>query len=164
VTGYRLPVDGAPLYHRPGIRVTFRTFSVGQTSYPIGELTNLRTARGPHDRMVRRAVGVSAVMVGAVGVLLGFTGGLHRLGAGAYLALGAAGVLPVLAALAGRRWRPPAYELWGRHEGADRLLFSSDEERQFGQVTRALLRAREAATAGGWREPIATTEPWRPYR
>jgi hypothetical protein len=150
------------LYARPGIVVTAERFTVGRTSWSVAELTQVWTTRGPHDRLALRAVGVSAALIGAVGVLLGFTGGLQRLTAAAYLTLGVVGLLPLLLALVGDRWRPPAYELWGRYRGADVLLFSSDNERQFGQVTRALQRAREGARLGGWADPVA--QLWRPDR
>lgn len=152
------------LYARPGIVVTAERFTVGRNTWTVAELTHLRTARGPHDRLAVRAVVVTAAMIGGVGVLLGFTGGLQRLTAGAYLTLGAVGLLPLLLVLVGDRWRPPAYELWGRHRGGEVLLFSSDDERQFGQVTRALQRAREGVRYGGWEDPLAAAEPWRPNR
>ncbi|WP_319463246.1 DUF6232 family protein [Micromonospora sp. RTP1Z1] len=152
------------LYARPGIVVTGERFTVGRNSWPVAELTQLRTSRGPHDRLALRAFVVTAAMIGGVGVLLGFTGGLQRLTAGAYLTLGAVGLLPLALALVGDRWRPPAYELWGRYRGAEVLLFSSDDERQFGQVARALLRAREGARHGGWADPLAAADPWRPTR
>ncbi|MFI7573729.1 DUF6232 family protein [Micromonospora sp. NPDC049497] len=152
------------LYARPGIIVTVERFTVGRTSWRVAELTHLRTGRGPHDRVAVRAVVVTATMVGGVGLLLGFTGGLHRLTAGAYLILGGVFLVPVLLALAGDRWRPPAYELWGRRRSEDVLLFSSDDERQFGQVTRALRRAREMHRYGGWEDSPTLVDPWRPTR
>ncbi len=152
------------LYARPGIVVTADRFTVGRTSWPVAELTHLWTTRGPHDRLALRAVGVSAALIGAVGVLLGFTGGLQRLTAPAYLTLGAVGLLPVLLVLIGDRCRPPAHELWGRYRGAEVLLFSSDDERQFSQVTRALQRAREGVRLGGWEDPVASAGVWRPNR
>lgn len=43
------------------------------------------------------------------------------------------------------------------------LLFSSDQERQFGQLTRALRRAQEVARFGGVAEPVVTSsQPWEP--
>ncbi|MEU7755381.1 DUF6232 family protein [Micromonospora sp. NPDC049101] len=152
------------LYARPGIIVTVDRFTVGRTSYRVADLTHLRTTRGPHDRIAVRAVAITAGMIGGVGLLLGFTGGLQHLTAGAYLILGAVFLLPGALALAGDRWRPPPHELWGWYGGAETLLFSADDERQFGQVTRALLRAREMNRYGGWVDPLASTEPWRPSR
>lgn len=151
------------LYARPGIVVTGERFTVGRNSWPVAEITQLWTERGPHDRLALRAVAVSAALIGGVGVLLGFTGGLQRLTAAAYLTLGAVGLLPMLLVLIGDHWRPPSHELWGRLRGTEVLLFSSDNERQFGQVTRALQRAREGARHGGWTAPPAA-EAWRPNR
>lgn len=152
------------LYARPGIVVTVDRFTVGRTSYRIADLTHLRTTRGPHDRIAVRAVVITASMLGGVAMLLGFTGGLQRLTAGAYLILGAVLLLPAALALVGGRWHPPPHELWGWHRGAEVLLFSADDERQFGQVTRALLRAREVNRYGGWVDPLASADPWRPSR
>lgn len=161
-------VTSAPpalLYAQPGIVVTTDRFTVGHSSFAIADLTHLHTARGPHDRLAVRAVAVTAVMIAGVGLLLGFTGGLQRLTAGAYLALGAVALLPVLLAAAGARWRPPPYELWGWHRGVEVLLFSSDDQRQFGQVSRAVHRAREGIRYGGWGAAPATAEEfWRPVR
>ncbi|MDG4795952.1 DUF6232 family protein [Micromonospora sp. WMMD1082] len=152
------------LYARPGIIVTVDRFTVGRSSWRVAELTHLHSTRGPHDRVATRAVLVSALMIGGVGLLLGFTGGLQRLTAGAYLLLGAVFLVPVLLAVAGDRWRPPAYELWGRRAGTDELLFSSDDEQQFGQVSRAVRRAREMNSYGAWEDPPTTTTPWHPRR
>ncbi|TCB95787.1 hypothetical protein E0H26_18465 [Micromonospora zingiberis] len=152
------------LYARPGIIVTADRFTVGSTSWQVGELTHLHTTRGPHDRVATRAVLVSAAVIGGIGLALGFTGGLQRLTAGAYLLLGAVFLVPVLLAAAGDRWRPPAYELWGQRAGVAELLFSSDDEHQFGQVSRALRRARELHGPGDWEDPLASAELWRPHR
>ncbi|WP_091078259.1 DUF6232 family protein [Micromonospora nigra] len=152
------------LYARPGIVVTTEQFSVGGGTWRVADLTHLHTTRGPHDRVAVRATVVSAAVVAGVGVLLGFSGGLQRLTAGAYLLLGAVFLLPVLLAVAGDRWRPPPHELWGRCRGAEILLFSSDDERQFGQVSRAVRRAREMNAGGGWADPLAAFGPWRPNR
>ena len=61
----------------------------------------------------------------------------------------------------GHRLRPRAFELWGEFRGMTVLLFSSDEERQYGQVTRALLRAQEAYRLGGLAEPLVSMNIWR---
>ncbi|MFY1672885.1 DUF6232 family protein [Plantactinospora sp. WMMB334] len=153
------PVD---LYRQPGVRVTSEAFFVAGRKFPITELTHLQTARGPHDRLTLRAVGITAAVLIGIGIALGYTGDLYRLPATTYAGLGLAAFVPVGLALAGARWRPPAYELWGRHKGDLVLLFSSDHERQFGQVTRALIRAREAARLGGLAYPPASTTPYEP--
>jgi len=156
----RIPVT---LYRQPGICVTSTWFTVGGSRYPVDELSELHTARGPHDRLTVRAVAVTGVLLAGIGITLGYTGGLYRLTALAYLTLGVLALVPVLLAVVGHRWRPPAYELWGAYHGATILLFSSDQEREFGQVTRALVRAREVARFGGVTDPVAAAgEIWRP--
>ncbi|MGC4807125.1 DUF6232 family protein [Micromonospora sp. DT233] len=90
---------------------------------------------------------------------------MQRLTAGAYLALGAVVLLPALLALAGDRWRPPPYELWGWHRGVEVLLFSSDDERQFGDVSRAVRQARDSHRRGGRDDaPAGAGRYWRPQR
>ncbi len=39
-------------------------------------------------------------------------------------------------------------------------LFVSDSERQYGQVSRALLRAQEMAKLGGVRAPVSSINPY----
>ncbi|SCG44214.1 DUF6232 family protein [Micromonospora halophytica] len=151
------------LYARPGIVVTTERFTVGRNTFAVADLTHLRTCRGPHDRLAVRAVAVTTTLITTVGVLLGFTGGLQRLTAGAYLTLGLVWMLPVLLVLAGDRWRPPAYELWGHCQGVEVLLFSSDDEGQFDQVVAALRRAR-AGHRYADAEQAPTTGHWRPER
>ncbi|ROT32624.1 hypothetical protein EF879_12830 [Micromonospora sp. HM5-17] len=150
------------LYHQPGIRVTSQALIVAGRRFPLTELTQLQTARGPHDRLTLRAVVVTTVVLVGIGVALGYTGDLHRLSAMTYVGLGLAAFVPVALAVAGHRWRPPAYELWGRYRGSMILLFSTDQERQFGQVTRALIRAREAARLGAFAHPPASDTPYEP--
>jgi hypothetical protein len=154
-----IPVD---LYRKPGISVTTELFIVGGRRFPITELTDLRTARGPHDPLTVRAVMVTGVVLAGIGLALGYTGGIYQLTAMSYLSLGVAALVPVVLAAAGHRLRPPAYELWGRYQGVTLLLFTSDHEREFGQVTRALLRAREAVRFGGMGQPLASGQPWQP--
>jgi len=146
------------LYHRPGIRVTSEAFIVAGRRFPIAELTHLQTARGPHHRLTVRAVSVTTVVVIGIGVALGYK---TPPGDDEGLA-GDPDPGPVVLAAVGHRWRPPAYELWGRYRGATVLLFSTDQERQFGQVTRALIRAREAARLGTLAHPVASDTPYEP--
>ena len=149
-----------PLYRQPGILVTTESFVVAGRRFPIRDLSNLRTARGPQDRFTARSVLVAAAVLGAVGLALAFTGDLGRQGPVVYLLLGAAAFVPIALVSARRRLRPRAWELWGDFRGATMLLFSSDQERQFGQVTRALLRAQEAERLGGVTDPVASTYLW----
>ncbi|MGI5215067.1 DUF6232 family protein [Plantactinospora sp. CA-290183] len=157
----RTPLE---LYRQPGIHITTEAFTVAGRRFSIAELTQLHTARGPHDPLTIRAVAVTAAVLVGIGVALGYTGDLYAFPATTYVGLGLTAFVPMGLAAVGHRWRPPAYELWGRYQGSMVLLFSSDHERQFGQVTRALIRARETARLGGLAYPAASETPWRPMR
>ena len=76
--------------------------------------------------------------------------------------------MPIALVSFGHRMRPRAYELWGDYRGMTVLLFSSDEEREYGQVTRALLRAQEVDRMGGVGSPVSnvfspTSTPGRAF-
>ncbi|WP_329103739.1 DUF6232 family protein [Micromonospora sp. NBC_01699] len=158
--GRPAPVE---FYRQPGVQVTSESFTVAGHRFPVAELTQLRTARGPHDPLTVRTVVVTGAVLVVIGVAFGYTGEFYRLDAATYLALGAAAFLPVVLAFLGHRLRPPTHELWGRYRGEMMLLFSSDQERQFGQLTRALRRAQEVARSGGVADPLVTlSPPWEP--
>lgn len=152
----RLP----PLYRRPGILVTNEAFVIAGRRFPIRDLSNLRTARGPQDRVTARAVLVAAATLAVVGLAVGATSDLTAHGPIVYLMLGVAAFVPIAVVGIGRRLRPRSWELWGDFRGMTVLLFSSDEERQYGQVTRAILRAQEAERMGGITDPVASINPW----
>ncbi|MFV2020268.1 DUF6232 family protein [Micromonospora sp. LOL_023] len=157
--GGRYP--GPAFYRQPGICVTPEWFIVAGRRFAIRSLTELRTARGPRDRLTGRAVAVTAVVLAGIAMTIGFTKSLHEVSAGGYLALLVAAFIPVCCAWIGDRLRPRPFELWGRHEGLMVILFSTDEERQYGQVSRAVMRAREMCRLAGLSDPV-TIEPWVP--
>lgn len=163
ITGVRGRAERT-LYRQPGICVTPEWFIVAGRRFPIRELTHLQTARGARDRLTVRAVGATGVALAGIAATLGFARGLDELSAGVYLTLIVAAFVPLLLAWLGDRFRPRSFELWGRYRGLMVLLFSSDEERQYGQVSRALLRARETSRLGGMADPVATMQPWVPDR
>ncbi|MEJ3746973.1 DUF6232 family protein [Actinomycetes bacterium KLBMP 9797] len=147
-----------PYYRAPGILVTREWFVVAGRRFPTRDLTDLRTVRGSRDPLSMRTVAVVVGVLTGIGVLLGMTVELSRLSARAYLLLTALAFVPFALVLVGHRLRPRSYELWGDFRGLTVLLFSTDDERQYGQVTRALLRARESALLG---RPDA--EPAEPF-
>lgn len=149
------------LYRQPGVCVTTEWFIVASRRFPIRELTGLHTARGPHHPVAVRAVVVAWTMIAVIGASISFLGDIHRVAPGVYLALGAAAFVPALITLLGQRLRPRAYELWARYRGRQMLIFATDSEREFGQVTRALIRAREMARLGGVTDAVASRHPWR---
>jgi hypothetical protein len=64
----------------------------------------------------------------------------------------------VLAAIG--RLRPRPFELWAEYRGMTVQLFYSDSEREYGQVCRALVRAREMARLGPAGDPWPSLDPW----
>ena len=156
----RLP---GPLYAKPGIVVTDQWFVVAGYRYPVSELSNLRIGRGTRHPLTVRAMVVAVVVLLGVGAALGLTGDPTDLPGATYLALAAALVAPFVLAVVGDRLRPRPYELWADYYGITVRLFYSDNEQQFGQVTRALIRAKEIASLGGAAE-LRDLEPWRTWR
>lgn len=159
---FRADATPVELYRQPGVRVTSEMFIVAGHRFPISELSNLRTARGPQDRLTLRSVLITATAVAATGIVLGYAGELHRLSARTYLLLGLATFVPMALGALGQRLRPPAYELWGRYRGSMTLLFSSDQERQFGQVRGALLRACAGHRQRRGDETVVVGTIWQP--
>jgi hypothetical protein len=134
-----------PLYRRRGVLVTYDVFESGGRRYRVDGLARLRTARCTRNPVTAWVAVLGGATVAAIGIGLSF--GRHPAGPDrtTYAVLLVAAVVPTLVVLlAGRRARR-SHELWGDYLGATTLLFASTDEREFGQVTRALLRAREAA-------------------
>ncbi|MEV0734137.1 DUF6232 family protein [Polymorphospora sp. NPDC050346] len=154
----------ATIYRQPGLYITTEWFVIGKRRYPIWELTNLRTGRGRRDPLIVRSMLVTAAVVAGIGVTLGFVRELHTISPATYLALGAAAMVPMLTAAVGYRLRPRPYELWADIRGRAVMVFSTDQERVYGQVSRALLRAKEAARYGGIADPMAAAGQWPTVR
>jgi hypothetical protein len=93
--------------------------------------------------------GATAVLAGAVlaAVGVGISFGLQPGGPGplTYSVLVAAVLAPAIIVLVAGHRAHRSHELWGDHGGTATLLYASRDEREFGQVTRAVLRACEAA-------------------
>lgn len=140
--------------------VTPQYFEVGGRRWPTGELLGLRTVRGPFDQLTVRAVAASGVSLLAVFAALSFGNGMHALSPAAYVVMGAAAFVPMLLGVVGNRTRPRVYELWGDYQGMSVRLFVSDSERQYGQVSRALVRAQEMAKLGGVQPPVSSINPY----
>jgi hypothetical protein len=152
----------AALYRQAGILVTHEVFEVGDRRYPVADLSRLHTVRGRRDRLTVRAVVLTGAVLIAVGTGLSFTrhpGGLSAL---TYLALLVGAFVPPTLAMIGSRVRPRSFELWGCYQGTTLPLFVTDDERRYGQVTRALLRAVQARRPGVLADPWASFDPWRP--
>ncbi|WP_144022995.1 DUF6232 family protein [Asanoa hainanensis] len=134
--------------------ITTESFVVAGRSFPVRDLSNLRTARGPYDRLW--------VNVAALAVALATASSTLYQVVTAWLGVVSASVSAALAIAAFllRRGRPRTYELWGDYRGMTVLLFSSDDEREYGQVTRAVLRAQERARSGSGSPDLDMPHPW----
>ena len=135
----------------------------GPEQLAVADLTHLRTGRGPHDRRRRRVVAFAAVGAARPACCsvspAGWTGyrrGVPGAGCGVPAARAAGAARGPLAATGPRTARPLP-----RHRAA---AVQRRDDRQFGQVTRSLLRAREVNRYGSWVDPLAEADPWRPNR
>ena len=134
---------GSPLYRHAGVVVTHDVLEVHHRRYRIAALSRLRTARGGHVPVTMAMVVLTAAVLASVGVAASFgrePAGPSRV---TYLFLLAAVLGPALIAGYARYRARRRYELWGDYLGRSVLLYSCPDQREFGQVTRALLRAHE---------------------
>jgi hypothetical protein len=126
------------------IRVTTRWCVVNGTRYPISDLKQLSAGRGRRDLgRGGRIAGLVAVTIVLVLVCLAVATGWTRQ---IWIALATAIVVTiavsVLPAVLGATLRRP-YQIWARYGDAPLLLFVTADSEQYGQVSRALIRARE---------------------
>jgi hypothetical protein len=124
-------------YDRDTVRITQLWLSIGCHRYPIGELENLRKARGPADRITRRAICTALLSAPVLLVAGPRTSPL--------VALAMIGLLvaaPAAVAAVRTRLRPAAYLLWADYRGFPVLLYQTTDQLEFGKISRALTRAR----------------------
>lgn len=126
------------------IVVTSAWCLVDGAGYPIEELDVVGVARGHrgglHGRRAVRVVLVGVALVGvAAAIALGWTRQVWP--AVAVAAIGTV-ALTVLPSALDRVLRRP-YEIWAEYQGAGVRLFVTEDPEQYGQVARALVRARE---------------------
>lgn len=152
-----------PLYKHGGIEVTREQLVIDGFHYPVIELRNLRIARGARHPITVRAAVITMVVFLGLAATLGLAANPAEVSGGTYAAMGAAFVVPFVLAVLGERLRPRAWELWADHYGITVLLFLTRDERQYGQVTRALLRAKEIARLGAAVDQ-RDLEPWLSWR
>jgi Family of unknown function (DUF6232) len=155
------PASGKPGRHTADQppRVSGGWLIVADRRYDITEMSRLRTARGPRHPLITRSLAVSGVVVAAVGVALATTGA-HPATAATYAAAGAVVLVPLTMAAVSHRMRPRHFELWADYRGIATRLLVSDSERQYNQICRALVRAREQARLGPAYDPWPALDPW----
>jgi hypothetical protein len=128
-------------YRQRGVIVTNHYFCAGSYRYEVAHLSGLMRTRGSlHPGVIIglvTAVAEAIVIVPLVSVV----------GAPvAWLLTFAALLVPcAVGYVCARRW-PAQYELLATYRGREVTLFTTRDEREFGQVTRALQRAVEATS------------------
>lgn len=128
-----------PLFARNGIVVTRRWLWVHGKRYDVAELHAIGRSRGAANPAVPVALGVG--VVDAV-VLLPLAVLAHTM-IGATSAVLAFVLAGVAAAIFGRR-SPREQAIRATYRGSPVTLYESRDPREFGQVSRAILRASEA--------------------
>ncbi|BCB83612.1 DUF6232 family protein [Phytohabitans suffuscus] len=130
-------------YNQRGVAVTDQWLVVHGKRFLITELRHLERARGPMPSPARTALltGLAAlVVVGSVAFVL------DAPAAWAIAVLTAAAALGVVM-FRGRRW-PASFQMWADYRSRPTLLFETGDEQEFGQVSRAMIRAVELGRRG----------------
>jgi hypothetical protein len=130
-------------YNQRGVAVTDQWLVVHGKRFLIAELHNLERARGPMSPPARAAllVGIAELVVVAPVALVFSTPA-----AWAIAALATAAALAGMM-FSGRRW-PATFQMWADYSSRPTLLFETGDEQEFGQVSRALIRAVEHRRRG----------------
>jgi hypothetical protein len=126
-------------YRGADVAVTNQHLHTAHDRYALAELADLGVSRGP----VHPAVLISSVIAVAQTPIVIPVVAIVRSPLAFLLAAVLLVVPCVVAIVSARRW-PPRLDLQARYRGRDLVLFSSHDEREFGQVSRALRRAVEA--------------------
>jgi hypothetical protein len=128
-------------YRSTEVTITDQWFATPDRTFTVAHLYDVRLARGSFDPVV---VGTS---LAAVVALVAVGASLFELPPLAWPAMVVIGIIPIGVATVTARVRPRPYELWARYGGEVVRLFCSTEEKTFGHVCRALIRARERGVA-----------------
>jgi hypothetical protein len=130
-------------YRLKDVLVTESRFEAAGRRFQIDQLSELMRARsGPHPGVL---VGLSiATCEAALGLPLAAFGGTVTSWFSLIVLLAVPCSVSLFCSL---RW-PPRFELLGRYRGVVVTLFISSDEREFGQVARAVHRSLEAALNG----------------
>lgn len=126
------------------ICVTAAWCLVNGAQYDMAELDLVGVARGSRGALrIRKVVGIAAVAVAllAVAVAIG-AGWTRRVWPAAAVAAVGTVAITVLPSALDRLLRRP-YEIWADYHGTGVRLFVTEDREQYGQVARALVRARE---------------------
>jgi hypothetical protein len=128
-------------YRRGGVQVTDGWLVVDGRRYPVAELDNPRTVRGPRDAMTVSAGATAAVIAVVIAMTAGSFGPTGWIGAGFVL------VTPLVVAAVGLARRPRPFELWADYHGLAMQLFLVEDKAGYHQIRRAMVHATAAAPA-----------------
>jgi hypothetical protein len=126
------------------IRVTTRWCIVDRDRYRVAELTLVGAARGERGLLrPRTAAGLAVVVVVlALTVFAIRSGRTREIWTALGVAVAATAAITALPGALGRFLRR-TYQIWALYHGSQVLLFDTADPEQYGQVARALIRARE---------------------
>jgi hypothetical protein len=134
-----LPPARRIYYDHGSVMVTDQWLVCDDLRFPVAELRGLRTVRSRPYPAAQVTLGITATFAAAATVLSLVYG--HP---AVWLGLAAVAVLPTGLAALGLRPQRRAYQLWADYQGVTVLVFSTGEEKTYGHVCRALIRARES--------------------
>jgi hypothetical protein len=124
-------------YNHRGVRITDEWVAIDGHRYPVRDLHEVRTTRGPFNRMVVRSLG-GGVSLLAMAILLGAVMPVVMTAAMGLIGLGAVGTAFVLT-----RTHPREQTLWANFRGVELMLLATRDSIEVGKLTRALRRALE---------------------
>ncbi len=132
------PAPHRTFYRQGGISVTDQWLTIAGRRFPVAELHNLRSVREPAPTVAVATAAVACAVAVATGALAAFSGDPALMIGAPFLA-----ALPIGMAVATWRLRPRYFALYADYRGEIVQLLGAVDERRYGQICRALLRAVE---------------------
>jgi hypothetical protein len=127
-------------YDRGAVRITEQWLSIDNRSYRIGQLHNLRRARGRADHTTWRTASIAALSLPVIVAIATYIPAPTTLSVVVFVALPSA-----VATLRARLLSRP-HLLWADYQGSPVQLYESRDEIEFGKISRALIRATNLAS------------------
>jgi len=128
-------------YQSADAAVTDHWFVTPNRRYVVAELEQVRITRGAYDPVAVSAAGAATAVVAVAAV------SISQLSPMAWAAMIGFALTAVTVAGVTWRLRPRPFEIWAEYRGVVVRLFQSTDEKTFGHVCRALIRALEFSAA-----------------
>lgn len=124
-------------YNDKHVKVTSEYVAIGDHRYPVGDLREISTTRGPVHRMVVRTLsgGISLV---AMAILMSAV-----MPVAMTAAIGMSGLLAVGSAFVLSRTHPREWTLWATFRDMELVLLHTRDSIEVGKLHRALRKAHE---------------------